>query len=98
MDRRQREFPGNYTVKRAGNRRAYPRWAAQFEVRYTFEQKLLSGTPGEMAEGGLSFLTDEAPPEGTELEIEYRFPPEERWVKVKAVVRHVRKNHVGVEF
>ena len=98
MDRRQRSVPGSYAVKRSGNRRAYPRWSAQFEVRYTVDRKLVTGTPVEMAEGGMSFLGEDIPAMGTELDLEYRLASEKNWVKVKAAVRHIRDRHVGVEF
>ena len=100
LDRRKRAVAGQYKVKRSSNRRAFPRWAAEFEVRYGKGKELKAGTPIEIGEGGLSLGGETLYPKETELNLEYRLLSQEEsgWVKVKGVVRHVTDRFMGVEF
>ena len=85
--------------RRAKNRRAFPRWETPFEVRYGVGPDLSPGLGVEVGEGGMAFTGDRMYDVGTELDIRYRLQPEEEWVKVKAVVRHIEgKILFGVEF
>ena len=47
---------------RKGNRRAFPRWKMDFEVRYQVNDKWLDGKPCEIGEGGLSLFADKLVP------------------------------------
>ena len=92
--------------ERAGtNRRAFPRWAAQFELRFGVGKEMREAEMIEIGEGGLSFYSTEPMALETELNIEYRLNPDAQqsgnsdgWVRLKAVVRHVRDGKIGVEF
>ena len=97
-DRRKRHESG-HQERRAKNRRAFPRWESPFEVRYGVENDLSQGLGVEVGEGGMAFTGDRMYDIGTELNVRYRLEPEEEWVKVKAVVRHIEgKILFGVEF
>ncbi len=97
-DRRKRNEPG-HPERRNKNRRSFPRWETPFEVRYGIGADVSQGLGVEVAEGGMAFTGDRMYDVGTELDIRYRLEPEEEWVKVKAVVRHIEgKILFGVEF
>jgi len=83
---------------RKGNRRAFPRWQADFEVRYGLGKNLLAGKPYEIGEGGLSFHAEKMYPLESEIDIQYRLLGHEEWVAVKSVVRHAADEKLGVEF
>lgn len=84
---------------RTVNRRAFPRWNTQFEVRFGTGKEMLDAEPLEIGEGGLSFGTDKLLPLETELTVEYRLPNDDKhWVKIKGVVRHSEGRKLGVEF
>jgi c-di-GMP-binding flagellar brake protein YcgR len=86
---------------RKGNRRAFPRWQADFEVRYGLGKDLLVGTPFEIGEGGLSFQVEKMFPLESEVDIQYRLgrsDSKEEWVSVRGVVRHAAEQTLGVEF
>jgi PilZ domain len=86
---------------RNGNRRAFPRWQANFEVRYGLGKDLLVGTPFELGEGGLSFHAEKMFPLESEVDIQYRLgggDSQAEWVAVKAIVRHAADQKLGVEF
>ena len=93
--------------ERAGtNRRAFPRWAAQFELRFGLGKEMREADMIEIGEGGLSFYSDEPIALETEVSVEYRLNSDraesagkgDGWVRLKAVVRHVRDGKIGVEF
>ena len=95
-------------VKERGgtNRRAFPRWAAQFELRFGTGKEMQAAEVIEIGEGGLSFYSTEPIAPETEINIEYRLELEDGaprgkgngWVRVKSVVRHAREGKIGVEF
>lgn len=97
FDRRKPGVDGAGQERRRANRRAFPRWAADFQVRYGQGKKLADGAPREIGEGGLSFEAAEPIPLETELDIEYKIPGGQ-WVRLKAVVRHSQGTLIGVEF
>jgi hypothetical protein len=84
------------------NRRAFPRWAAQFELRFGTGKGLATAEVIEIGQGGMSFYSDEPIALESEINIEYRLNAndvdEPRWVRLKAVVRHVQGGKIGVEF
>lgn len=85
--------------KRAGNRRAYPRFSAMFEVRYAENKDpMQTGKPLEISEGGLSFDTTDLLPLETAVNVEFKLDGAKEWVKVKGVVRHSKGKQLGVEF
>jgi hypothetical protein len=87
--------------KRGINRRAFPRWTAPFEVRYTVSKgKAMDGKPLEIGEGGLSFVAADPIQRETEMVVEYKLSASDSsdWVRVKSVVRHSDGNTTGVEF
>jgi len=97
-DRRKRNEPG-HAERRSANRRAFPRWETPFEVRYGIGNDWSQGQGVEIGEAGMAFTGDRMYDVGAELDVRYRLHPEEEWVKVKAVVRHVEgKILFGVEF
>lgn len=89
---------------RKGNRRAFPRWKMDFEVRYQINDKWLEGEPCEIGEGGLSLFAEKLVPLDSEIFVQYRLGSEknkeskEGWITVKSVVRHAKGNSLGVEF
>jgi hypothetical protein len=88
------------------NRRAFPRWAARFELRFGTGTNLVTAEVIEIGEGGLSFYSDEPIAIESEVNIEYRldagdgdYPRKGNdWVRLKAVVRHAQGGKIGVEF
>jgi hypothetical protein len=88
------------------NRRAFPRWAAQFELRFGTGTAFATAGVIEVGEGGMSFYSDEPIALESEINIEYRLDGNDvdgphtgnDWVRLKAVVRHVQGGKVGVEF
>jgi hypothetical protein len=99
ISRRSRERSGT-------NRRAFPRWAARFELRFGTGKEMTTAEVIEIGEGGLSFYSTEPIALEAEIKIEYRLNPDDGgsvgkgdgWVRLKAVVRHVREDKIGVEF
>jgi c-di-GMP-binding flagellar brake protein YcgR len=86
---------------RKGNRRAFPRWRADFEVKYGQGKELQTGKPVEIGEGGLSFHAEKMFPLEAEVDIQYRLGDSDSknsWVEVKSIVRHVGDKTLGVEF
>lgn len=97
-DRRQKHQP-RQPERRDKNRRAFPRWETPFEVRYGMGKDLYPGQGVEIGEGGMAFTGDMRYELETEIDVRYRLNPDEDWVKVKAVVRHIEGNILfGVEF
>lgn len=84
--------------RRSSNRRAFPRWATEFEVRFRVGSKTVVAKPVEIGEGGLSFQTDEPLKRESEIVVEYLLQGEKDWVTVKGIVRHVDNTKIGVEF
>jgi len=86
---------------RKGNRRAFPRWKMDFEVRYQVNDKWLEGKPSEIGEGGLSLFAEKLVPLESEIFVQYRLGGKESkdgWITVKSVVRHAQDKSLGVEF
>lgn len=97
-DRRRKHAP-RQPERRNTNRRAFPRWETPFEVRYGRGNTLANGQGIEISESGMAFTGDMPYDLGAELDVRYRLNPEEDWVRVRAVVRHIEGNMVfGVEF
>jgi hypothetical protein len=85
--------------RRQSNRRAFPRWESPFDVRYGQGDELSIGQGVEIGESGMAFTGDRMYEPGEEVDVRYRLNPEEEWVRVKAVVRHIEgKILFGVEF
>ena len=86
---------------RKGNRRAFPRWKMDFEVRYQVNDKWLDGKPCEIGEGGLSLFAEKLVPLESEIFVQYRLgagESKDEWITVKSIVRHAKDNSLGVEF
>lgn len=97
-ERRQKRVP-RQPERRSQNRRAFPRWEMPFDVRYGVGTELSPGQGIEISESGMAFTGDMPYDVGAELDLRYRLNPEEDWVRVRAVVRHIEGNLVfGVEF
>ncbi|HVP42674.1 MAG TPA: PilZ domain-containing protein [Terriglobales bacterium] len=97
-DRRRKNEP-RQPERRNQNRRAFPRWERPFEVRYGTGKELAGGQGVEISENGMAFTGDRPCELGAELDVRYRLNPEEDWVRVRCVVRHIEANIVyGVEF
>src|SRR5258706_15797950 len=62
-------------VKERGgtNRRAFPRWAAQFELRFGTGKEMQAAEVIEIGEGGLSFYSSEPIALESVINVEYRF-------------------------
>ena len=84
--------------RRSGNRRAYPRWPAEFEVQYFIGKEKFSGGPIDICEGGMRISAVRLPVLESEIEIEFRLTPKDPWVRVKALVRHAASGQIGAEF
>ena len=84
--------------QRESNRRAFPRWPLEFEVRFGTGKEMTPAEGYEIGEGGLSFRTPNPIPLGTELNLEYRLTSDHSWVKLKGVVKHSRHERIGAEF
>jgi hypothetical protein len=98
QDRRRKNEP-RQPERRSSNRRAFPRWELPFEVRYGNGPELSPGQGIEISESGMAFTGDMPYDVGTEIDLRYRLNPEDEWVRVRAVVRHIEGNIVfGVEF
>lgn len=96
-DRRKTSRP-HTPERRKKARRSSQRWPAQFEVRYGIGKELLSGQGVEIGEAGLAYTADKLYPPGTELNLRYRLHPEDDWVRIKGVVRHIEAHIlVGAE-
>jgi hypothetical protein len=93
------QFSAQVKDRRAGNRRAYPRFASTFEVRYAEgKDPLQTGKPMEIGEGGLSLETGDLLPLETHVTVEFKLTGSNEWVRVKAVVRHSEDRKLGLEF
>lgn len=102
-----RKSPSSFAKDRHGrNRRAFPRWAARFEMRFGTGTNLATAEVIEIGQGGLSFYSDEPIAIDSEINIEYRLDAGDGdyprgsndWVRLKAVVRHAQGGKIGVEF
>jgi hypothetical protein len=91
-------YSGRQAEGHAMNRRAFPRWPLPFDLLYGKGTERRSSDPLEIGEGGLSFLTNSPLTMDSELHIEFRLGPEQEWVHVKGIVRHVEGKKIGVEF
>jgi hypothetical protein len=96
IDRRKNNY-GVPVDRRSVNRRAFPRWPAQFEVCFGAGFEMTMASAIEIGEGGLSFHSENAIALESEINVEYRLEADD-WVKVRAVVRHVKDGKIGVEF
>jgi len=97
-DRRRARFERFTVERRTSNRRAFPRWPARFEMRFGQGKELAEGHGREIGEGGISFESDHLYPLETEIDVEFRLHPEDAWVRVKAVVKHLEGRQTGAEF
>src|SRR6266481_5346336 len=93
IDRRKNAY-GVPVDRRSINRRAFPRWLAQFEVRFGTDAEMIMASAIEIGEGGLSFHSETAMAPESEINVEYRLDAGD-WVKVRAVVRHVKDRQIG---
>ena len=84
--------------RRDSNRRAFPRWPLEFEVRFGTGKEMTPAEGYEIGEGGLSFRTPNPIPLETELNLEYRLTSDHPWVKLKGVVKHSKHERIGAEF
>ena len=84
--------------RRKRNRRAYPRWLLDFDVRLRWNYQSIHCQGYEISAGGLSIICDKELPAETEIEVEYQLDSQTSPVCVKAIVRHVEKNRYGIEF
>jgi len=84
--------------RRDSNRRAFPRWPLEFEVRFGTGKEMTPAEGYEIGEGGLSFRTQNPIPLETELNLEYRLTSDHSWVKLKGVVKHSKHERIGAEF
>jgi hypothetical protein len=92
------DSPRKEDERASHNRRAFPRWPLPFDLLYGKGTERRSTNPVEIGEGGVSFKTNSEIPVDTEIHIEFRLGPEQEWVHVKGIVRHVDNKLVGVEF
>ena len=86
---------------RKGNRRAFPRWKADFEVRYGMGSEMMDGIPNEIGEGGIALTVEKLYPIESEVNIQYRLggnDSKDGWITVKSIVRHAVNKSLGVEF
>lgn len=84
--------------RRKRNRRAFPRWLLDFDVRLQWENQAVACRGYEIGAGGLSLVSDRELPAEIEMEVEYRLDGKTPAVKVKGTVRHVHSNRYGIEF
>jgi len=99
MPERRKPPSQSFTVeRRTSNRRAFPRWPAQFEVRVGHGRDLVEARGRQIGEGGIFFESNHLYPLDTEVEVEYRLSPNDDWVRLKAVVKHMEGRTIGVEF
>jgi PilZ domain len=84
--------------RRESNRRAFPRWPLEFEVRFGTGKEMKPAEGYEIGEGGLSFRTPNPIPLETELNLEYRLTSDHPWVRLKGVVKHCKHERIGTEF
>ena len=102
-----RKSPSSFVKERNDrNRRAFPRWAARFEMRFGTGAELATAEVIEIGQGGMSFYSDQPIEQESEIAIEYRLNVNDiddarkssGWVRLKAVVRHAQGGKIGVEF
>jgi hypothetical protein len=100
MDRRQQAVPGSYSRSRVSpNRRAFPRWPAEFEARIISGSHAYPVEPIEIGECGLSMKIGADLPFQPEFDLEFRLlAPMSDWVRVKVTLKHVDSERCGVEF
>lgn len=91
-------YAGRPTQQHSMNRRAFPRWPVPYDLLYGRARERRSAEPLEVGEGGLSFRTSSEVTIGSEIAVEFRFGPEQAWMHVQCIVRHVDEKKVGVEF
>ncbi|MBI2682372.1 MAG: PilZ domain-containing protein [Acidobacteriales bacterium] len=84
--------------RRSGNRRAYPRWPARFEVQYFIGKEKIAAGPIDICEGGMRLSAEKLPAPASEIEIEFRLAPQDPWIRVRSVVRHAASGQIGAEF
>jgi hypothetical protein len=84
--------------RRKRNRRAFPRWLLDFEVRLRWDNESISCRGYEICEGGLSVICEKELPAETEIDVEYRLAAHVAPVSVKGNVRHVEGIRYGIAF
>jgi hypothetical protein len=80
------------------NRRAFPRWRTEFDVRYGKPGAMRTARGVEIGEDGIAFAASDDLLPATEITLAYRFDGGSDWTEVKAVVCHCQGDRVGVEF
>lgn len=84
--------------ERPHNRRAFPRWKAEFDVRYGISGKVHHTRGCEIGEEGISFFSPAPPELSSQIDVAYRLEENADWTEVKALVCHIDGDSVGVEF
>ena len=97
IDRRKSTGTGALE-RRKRNRRAFPRWLLDFEVRLHWDKQSVTCRGYEIGAGGLSVVCDKELPPELEIEVEYRLDSKTPPVKVKGILRHVHSARYGIEF
>ena len=86
------------TERRRLTRRAFPRFKANFEVQYSEGKDFILAPGCEIGEGGLGFIAGKRIPLETELLVNYRLTRNDKWVRLKAIVKHGDGNKIGLQF
>lgn len=95
----RRKTPGTIALeRRKRNRRAFPRWELDFEVRLSWQGRSISCRGCEIGEGGLSVLCAQELPIEVEIDVEYRLSPQSSPVQVKGSVRYIEGGKTGIGF
>ena len=98
MTERRRSTTTAALERRKRNRRAFPRWLHDFEVRLSWERQSVACRGYEIGEGGLSVTCERSVPSEAEIDVEYRLDSKASPVHVKGVVRYIQSGHFGIEF
>lgn len=84
--------------RRKRNRRAFPRWQLDFEVRVRWNKQWAMCRGYEIGEGGLSLASEKDLPRETEIDVQYRLNSKMAPVSVKGIVRYLERGRFGIEF
>lgn len=98
MTDRRRSTTTSELERRRRNRRAFPRWALDFDVRISWEKQSAVCRGYEIGAGGLSLTCERELPAEIEIDLQYRLGPQTTPVSVKCTLRHVEGNRFGIEF
>ncbi len=87
------------TPRHTPERRAFPRWPADLDVRYGQGENRAAGHSFEISAEGMRFSGPRSYPLGAELDLEFRVGPGETDViQPRAAVRYSDGEVLGVEF